>query len=96
MPRAEPSANNTTAHTVTPAQYTMVNNLTVVIMTRGQSETVTETLSPNMVRTTVRQGPGSLTTTTIANGIGNDNNDNDNGNGNGEDNAFSPSRDGVA
>ena len=95
MPRAEPSANNATAHTVTPAQYTMVNNLTVVILTRGQSETVTETLSPNMVRTTVRQGPGSLTTTTIANGIGNDN-DNDNGNGNGADNDSSSSRDGVA
>ena len=75
-------ANNTVAHTVT--HNPMVNPLTVVILTKGQAETVSETLSPNMVRVTVKQAPGSLTTTTLAHG-----NDNDNGNANVNDNGSS-------
>ena len=71
-------ANNTVAHTVT--HNPMVNPLTVVILTKGQAETVSETLSPNMVRVTVKQAPGSLTTTTLAHGNDNHNaNVNDNG-----------------
>ena len=79
MPAPEPMANYTVAHTVTHRPE--VNNFTVVIMTRGQAETTSETLSPNMVRVTVKQAPGSLTTTTLAYG-----NDNDNYNARGNDN----------
>ena len=79
MPAPEPMANYTEAHTV--SHRPEVNNFTVVIMTKGQAETTSETLSPNMVRVTVKQAPGSLTTTTLAYG-----NDNDTYNTRGNDN----------
>ena len=57
------------------------NNLTVVILTKGQAETVTEMLSSTMARTTFTQGPGALTTTTLANHLDAPRNGNDNGSG---------------
>ena len=79
MPAPEPMANYTEAHTM--SHRPEVNNFKVVIRTREQPEATSETLSPNMVRVTVKQAPGLLTTTTLAYG-----NDNDTYNARGNDN----------